>query len=54
VDAASAPGDGRKHDFRRRYGKVDAVMLAEADEVDADLVGQYPLVDDIPDHLRVR
>ncbi|MGY4489011.1 hypothetical protein ACVWWR_008202 [Bradyrhizobium sp. LM3.2] len=29
-------------------------MFAEADEVEAELVGQHRLVDDVADHLRVR
>jgi hypothetical protein len=29
-------------------------MLADAEEIDADLVRKNPLIDDVPDHLRVR
>lgn len=29
-------------------------MLAEPDEVEAELVGQHRLVDDVADHLRMR
>lgn len=44
-------GDGREHDFGRRYGKVCTVMLADTKEVDAELIGEDGLVDDIPDDL---
>lgn len=30
------------------------MVLAESDEVDAKLIGQHRLVDDIADHLRMR
>ena len=29
-------------------------MLADADEIDADLVGEHGLLDEVADHLRVR
>ena len=32
--------------------KSGAVMLAEADEIDADLVGEHGLLDEVADDLR--
>src|SRR4029077_8845756 len=40
--------DCGEHDLRRRDGEVWAVMLTHADEVDAELVCQNRLVDDVP------
>ena len=54
ADAAGAPGDGREHDLGRGDGEVGAVVLADAEEVDAQLVGQHGLVDDVADDLRLR
>jgi hypothetical protein len=53
-DAARAPGDRGQHDLGRRDGEVGAVVLADADEVDAQLVGEDGLLDDVADDLRVR
>ena len=47
-------GDRREHDVGRRHGEVLAVMLADAEEVEADLIGQHALGDDVADHLRLR
>ena len=49
-----APGDRREHDFRRRHGEIGAVMLADAEEVDAELVGEHGLLDHVADDLRLR
>ena len=35
-------------------GEVGAVVLADAEEVDADLVGQHGLGDDVAEDVRVR
>ena len=35
-------------------GEIGAVVLADAEEVDAELVGEHRLVDDIADDLGVR
>jgi hypothetical protein len=48
-----ARGDGGEHDLRSRDGKIWAVMFAHADEVDAELVGQDGLFDEIPNDLRL-
>ena len=47
-------GDRGQHHLRRRDGEIGAVMLADADEVDADLVGEHCLLDDVADDLRMR
>lgn len=48
MDAVRAGGDGGEYHLRCGDGKVVAVMLADTDEVDADLIGQHRLVDEIP------
>jgi hypothetical protein len=44
----------REHDFRRRYRKVAAVMLANANKVHAEAVGKHRLFNDISYHLGMR
>ena len=53
-DATRATGNGGENDFGRRDGEVGAVVLADADEVDAQLVGEDGLVDDVADDLGLR
>ena len=53
-DASRPSRDGREHGLGRRDGEVGAVMLAHADEVDAQSIGQHRLLDDVPDDLRMR
>ena len=48
------PGDRREHDVGSGYGEVRPVMLADADDIDADFVGEHRLLDDVADDLRVR
>ena len=43
VDALGAAGDRGEHDLGRRDGEVVAVVLADAEEVEAELVGQHGL-----------
>ena len=52
-DALGAAGDRREHDFRRADGEVGAVVLADAEEVHADAVGQLGLGDDVAEDLGV-
>ena len=54
VDALGAAGDRGEDDLRRADGEVGAVVLADAEEVDAELVGQLGLGDDVAEDLRVR
>ena len=54
MDVPSARGDRRQHRLRARDREVRAVVLADAEEVDTDLVGQNPLGDHVADGLRVR
>src|SRR5688572_28468227 len=53
-NAARATGDRGEDDLGRRDGEVGAVVLADADEVDAQLVGEHGLVDDVAKDLGVR
>ena len=47
-------GDGGEHDLGGADGEVGAVVLADADEVDAELVGELGLGDDVAEDLGVR
>ena len=47
ADAAGAGGDGGEQHLGRADGEVGAVVLADAEEVDADPVGQLRLGDDV-------
>ena len=51
---ARLPGDRREHDIGSRDREVLAVVLADAEEVEPDLIGQHALGDDVADHLRLR
>jgi hypothetical protein len=53
VDVLRTRRDCGQHDLRRRDREVWAVMLAHADEVDAELVCQDSLIDDIPYDARL-
>ena len=54
MDALGARGDRRQHHVRRRDGEVVAMVFADADEIDADLVGQHAFLDHVAQHLRLR
>ena len=41
----------REHDGRRRDGEVGAVVLADAEDVEADLVGELDLLDQVAQPL---
>ncbi len=43
-----------EHGLRRGDGEIGTVMLADADEIDADLIGQHGFLDEVADHLRMR
>ena len=45
--------DGAEHHVAGRHREVVGVVLTDAEEVDADLIGEDALLDDIPDRLRV-
>ncbi len=53
-DAARPPRDRGQHDVGGGDGEVVAVVLAHAEEVEPDLVGQHALGDHVADHLRLR
>ena len=48
------PAMAARSDLGRADGEVGAVVLADADEVDADLVGQLGFGDDVAEDLGVR
>ena len=52
-DALGSAGDRREHDLGRGDGKVAAMVLADAEGVDADLVGEDRFLDDVAQHLRL-
>ena len=54
TDALGAPGDSGEHDFRSADGEVGPMVLTHAEEVDAELVGQLGLGDDIAEDPGVR
>ena len=55
VDAARPRRrDGAEHHVTGWHRKVVGVVLADPEEVDADLVGQDTLFDDVADRVRVR
>jgi hypothetical protein len=53
-DAVAAPGDGRKHDLRRRHGEIGPVVLADAEDIDAEGVGVDAFLDHVADDFRLR
>ena len=46
-------GDRRKHDFGSRYCEIGPVMLADAECIDAESVGEDRFIDQIADDLCV-
>ena len=46
-------GDGGQHDLGSGDGEVGAVVLADAESIDADRIGQDRLLDDMAKHLRL-
>ena len=51
ADALRARGRGAEHDGRRRHGEVGAVVLADAEDVEADLVGELDLLHQVAQAL---
>lgn len=49
-----ARGDGGEYDFGCRDGKIGAMVFSDAEEVDAELVGEHGFVDHVADDLRMR
>ena len=47
ADALGALGGGRQHDRGRRDDEVGPVVLADAEDVEADLVGQLDLLEQV-------
>ena len=54
ADAPGARGHRRQHHLGRGHREIGAVVFAHADEVQADLVGEHGLFDQVADDLRVR
>ena len=52
MDAGRARGDRGEHDIAGGHREVVGVVLADAEEVDADLVGEDALLDEAADRLR--
>ena len=53
ADAFGASRDRGEHRLGRGHGEVVAVVFADAEEVEAEAVGEHGLVDDVADHLRL-
>ena len=53
-DAAGARRDRREHDLGGGDGEVGAVVLADAEGVEPELVGQHGLLDDVTQHAGLR
>ena len=51
ADPVGASGDGGQHRLGRRDREVVAVMFADAEEVEAEAIGEDRFVDDVADHL---
>ena len=51
MDARGSSGDGCQHDLGRGNDEIVAVMFAQADEINPDLVGQNRLIHHIPQNL---
>jgi hypothetical protein len=54
ADTDGACGDGAERYVGGRHREVIGVVLSDSEEVDADLVGEDALFDDVPDRLRMR
>ena len=54
VDPFRLAGDRGEDDLRRRDREVGPVMLADAEEVHAHLIGKHRLGDDVPNDCRMR
>jgi hypothetical protein len=52
-DPRGAPGDGREHHFGCRDGEIRTMVLADAEGIDAEPVGQHRLLDHLADDLGV-
>ena len=51
ADPLGARGRRGQHDRRRRDGEVGAVVLADAEDVEAHLVGELDLLDEVAEAL---
>ena len=54
MDLLGAPRNRGQQHFRRRDRKIGAVMLADANEMDAEFVRQHGFVDHVAQHLTIR
>jgi hypothetical protein len=54
MNSGRARGDGGENDVAGGHREVVGVVLADAEEVDADPVGEHALVDEDADRFRVR
>ena len=53
MDTGRARRDCGEHDVACRHREVIGVVLTDAEEVDADLLGEDAMLDDVADRLRV-
>jgi len=54
VDAVAAGGDRGEDHISCRQGEVVGVVLTDAEEIHAYLLGKYTLFDEVPDRLGMR
>lgn len=52
-DTVGTGSNSGQNDLRRRHRKIHAMMFADPEEVDAMLVGENRLFNDITDYLRM-
>jgi hypothetical protein len=53
ADPPGARRDGGEHGLGRRDGEVVAVVFTDAEEVEAEPVGEHRFLDHVADHLRL-
>jgi hypothetical protein len=54
ADSRRARRDRGQNDLGRRDGEVLAVVLADANEIEPDALGEHGFLDDVANHLRLR
>ena len=54
MDAGGARSDRGEHHVAGRQREVSGVVLANPEEIHADLVGEHALLDDVADRLSMR
>src|SRR5882757_10887433 len=54
MNSLGAPGDRSQQDLGRRHREVRPMVFADAEKIDAQIVGENRLVDDVADDLSMR